>query len=309
MTTRTRTSLSPWRRVGVATCLSMAMLAVPAAPAKAAEVVAQVGDTEVTGDELRTYLDTLTPAEQAALARDPALLSQAVRSYLARRLVVQAAKAKQWDRQPAVQAQLARVLDETLAELYLQSVSQPLASYPSEAEVEAAYLARPAAFDQPPQYRVAQIFIASGKAGDRQAEERARARLDTVVKKLQAQDADFAAIARESSDERTSADNGGEIGWLSEAQLVPAIRPAVVGMANGAVSAPIRLEEGWHLVKLLDSRPASRRPLPEVREPLAAQLRAERALANRRTYLARLLEQSPPAINELELSKLLMKSP
>jgi peptidylprolyl isomerase len=130
-----------------------------------------------------------------------------------------------------------------------------------------------------------------------------------VVIRLEAGGADFAAVARERSEVRTSAENGGEIGWMTEAQLVPGIRSTVTGLSKGAVSKPVRLDEGWHLLKLLDSRPASRQPLAEARPALVAQLRAEWAQTNRRAYLAKLLEQSPPVLNELGLSKLLPAGP
>ncbi len=293
---------------GALCCASIAALAVASASAAETEVLARVGDVEVTRDELRAYLDTLGAQERAALGRDPALLSQTVRSHLARRLLVKAAQAKGLERQPAVKAQLERVRDDALAELYLQSVSQPPEGFPGDSEVKAAYEARPEAFDTPPQYRVAHIFIAAPKAGDARATEKARQRLDATVKRLAAKGADFGAIARESSDERSSAEKGGELGWLAEAQMVPGIRAALLKLSKGAVTEPIRLEEGWHVVKLLDARPASRRPLSEVREALAAQLRADLAQANRRVYLSRLLEENPPVVNELALSNLLQKS-
>jgi peptidylprolyl isomerase len=308
MTRQTSPRLSWSFRLGVALGLLALAPSVPAA-GKEPEVVAQVGDTEVTAVELRSYLGSLPAGDQAALAKDPALLSQTVRGYLARRLVVKAAQARQWDRQAAVQAQLQRVQEEALAELYLQSVTQPPAGFPSDAEVEAAYQARPGAFELPPQYRLAQIFIADPAASAAQEKARARERLDAVMQRLEARQADFAALARERSEERTSAENGGEIGWLTEAQLVPGIRASVTGLSKGAVSKPVRLDEGWHVLQLLDSRPASRQPLAEARPALVAQLRAERAQANRRAYLARLLEQSPPVVNELVLSKLLQAGP
>lgn len=287
--------------------LALGPAARAAQEAAAPEVVARAADAEVSLAELRAWLQGLAAQEQAALARDPALLSQAVRSQLARRLVAKAAQAKGWDQRPEVRAHLARVREEALAELYLRSVAQPPEGYPGQAEIQAAYDANPAAFDAPAQYRVAQLFIAA-RSGDAAAEEKGRVRLEAVLARLREEGADFAAVAREASDERDSAGRGGELGWLAEAQVVPGIRPALQGLAKGAVSAPVRLEEGWHLIKLLDLRPAARRPLAEVREALAAQLRAERAQANRKAYLAKLLEQSPPVVNELSLSGLLPKA-
>jgi len=283
---------------------AIALVAVAAARTAAAEVVARAGQVDVTADQVRTYVETLGPKDQAELARDPALLSQVVRSLLARQAVLAEARTRRFDREPATTAQLDRVRDEALTELYLAKVSQPPEGYPSEAELEAAYRATPAAFAIPQQYRVAQIFVAATR-GDAAGEEKARRRVDEAKRKLREKGADFAAVARAESEDRVSAARGGEIGWLSEAQMVEGIRRVVTGLPKGGVSDPVRLDDGWHLVKLLETRPPSTRALPEVRDALAAQLRAERARANRQAYLAKLLEQSPPVVNELALSTVL----
>jgi parvulin-like peptidyl-prolyl isomerase len=271
----------------------------------AAEVVARVGGTDVTREEILAYVDTLGAQERAALAKDPALLSQVVRSYLARQAVLKEARGKKWDQGASVKAQLDRVREEALIELYLQSVSRPPDGYPSDAEVEVAYQASKKAFEMPRQWRLAQIFVAAAK-GDKEAEHKAAARLEDVKAKLR-KGADFAAVAGADSDEKSAAQRGGEIGWLSEEQMIPGIRAMVTALAKGAVSEPIRLDDGWHLVKLLDARPGSTRPLGEVRAAISAELRAERTKSARQAYLAKLLEQNPPAINELALSKVIAK--
>jgi len=291
---------------GVRRFAVLALMAGMAPVAHSAEVVGKIGGTEVTTTELRAYVETLPAQDQAALAKDPSLLSQVVRTYLARQAVLKEAQAKKYDQQPVVKAQLDRVRDEALTELYLQSVSRPPDGFPSEAELQTAYQANRKAFEVPKQYQVAQIFV-SGARGDRDADEKARRKLDEVTRRLK-QKADFAAVARELSDERDAATRGGEIGWLAEEQIVPGIRATVVGLSKGAVSEPTRLDDGWHVLKLLDVRAPSVRTLAEVREALVAQLRAERARANRQAYLSRLLEQNPPAINELTLPRILAKA-
>ena len=274
--------------------------------AEAADVVGKIGGTEVTTTELRAYVEALPASDQAALAKDPALLSQVVRTYLARQAVRKEAQLKKFDQQPAVKAQLDRVRDEAVTELYLQSVSRPPDGYPSDAEVQAAYDANRKSFEVPKQYQLAQIFVAAPR-GDRDAEERGKKKLEEVQRRLK-QKADFASVARELSEEKDAAQRGGEIGWLADEQMVPGIRTTAVGLAKGAVSEPVRLDDGWHVLKVLDTRPPSVRPLAEVKEALAAQLRADRARANRQAYLAKLLEQNPPAINELNLPKVVAKA-
>src|SRR5258707_13266398 len=65
-------------------------------------VIARVGDTEVRLDEIRSTIESLDAKAQAALARDPSLLNQTVRTLLMRRVVLQEALAKHWDTERAV---------------------------------------------------------------------------------------------------------------------------------------------------------------------------------------------------------------
>lgn len=263
------------------------------------DIVARAGDKELTAKEVRSFVAGLPVADQAALARDPALFSQTLRMMLANQLVLKEALAKKWDQDPTFLAQLQRLRDNAIVESYLQSVSVPSDDYPSAGEVEKAYEANKAALAVPPQFLVAQIYVSGS---DKAAAEK---KLAEVQAQLGAANADFAAIAKAQSDERASAERGGEIGWLTEEQLRPEIRTHVTALTKGAVSAPIQAADGWHFLKLLDTKLATTRTLAEVKGLLAQRLRTQRAEINRRAQLARLLEQSPPTINELALSTVL----
>jgi parvulin-like peptidyl-prolyl isomerase len=273
-----------------------------AASAKTADdVVARVGATDITADDIRGYVAALAPREQAALAKDPALFSQAVRMLLANQLVVQEAVAKKWDQQPNVAAQLDRVRENALAELYLQSVTVPPANYPSEEDVQKVYDANQSALLVPRQFQLAQIFVAVQKDADKASEDKAKKKVDDIQRRLKASGADFAAIQTAENDAR----DGGDLGWVADGQIRPEIQGQVIGLAKGAISDSVKLEDGWHILKLIDTRAAYTRTLPEVRDQLVQQMRAERATMLRRAYLAELLKQHPPAVNELALSKML----
>ncbi|HEY8335516.1 MAG TPA: peptidyl-prolyl cis-trans isomerase, partial [Tardiphaga sp.] len=269
------------------------------------EVIARVGNSDVTADDLRSYIAALGPREQAMLAQDPASLSQAVRLLLANRLVLQEVAAKKWDQQPGVAVQLEKVRESALVELYLQSVSMPPAGFPSDDEIQKIYDANRASFLVPRQYQLSQIYIAVAKTADKAAVDAAKKKIDDVARKLKAVGADFAAIARTDSTPSENAERGGDLGLLPEDQIRPEIRAQVAGLSKGAVSEPISLDDGWHILKLVDTKPSYTRTLPELREQLVRQIRAERAAALRRAYLAEMLKQKPPVLNELALSKLL----
>lgn len=293
---------------GIVAAAALAALFAPSgARAGADEVVARVGITDVTSEEIRSYLESLEAREREAVTRDPPLLAQVVRSYLARQAVLQELKAKKWDQDPAVKAKLEALRERALAEMYLQAVSRPPDDYPTEAEIRSAYEGNPAAFAAPREYRLAQVFVAGPTEAQEGASAKVHARLEAVNRKLRQKGADFAAIAKAESDEKATAARGGEIGWLTEEQMVPGIRAAVLSLPKEAVSEPIRLADGWHIVKVLEEKPAGTRPLPEVRDAIKEALRAERAKAARQAYLAQLLERNPPAINELALGRVVGK--
>ena len=270
--------------------------------AKSEDVVARVGNSELSSDEIRAYVANLGAREQAAVAQDPALLSQVVRALLANRLVLQEALAKKWDQQPNVAAQLERVRETALVELYLQSVSTPAANFPSEDELQKVYDANRNAFLVPRQFQLAQIFVAAGKDGDKAAENNAKKLVDDLQRKLKS-GTDFAALANENG-----AKNGGDLGWVAESQIRPEIRNQVMGLAKNTVSDPIRVDDGWHVLKLIDTKASYTRTLPEVRESLVQQIRNEQAALLRRAYLADVLKMTPPAINEIALSRVLSEA-
>jgi len=157
----------------------------------------------------------------------------------------------------------------------------------------------------PRQFQVAQIFIALPADATKEQADRAAKKVADVQAKLKQAGADFAEIAKSNSDEPDSAARGGEIGWLAETQLKPEIKTQVLALEKGATSEPVKVAEGWHFLKVIDTKPVSTLTFDQVRAALAQRLRAQQAEAARRAYLARLLEQSPPTINELALSQVL----
>lgn len=271
-------------------------------------VIARVGDTEVKIDEVRASIEGLDARDQAALARDPSLLNQTVRTLLMRRVVLKEALAKHWDTEPAVATLIQRARDNAVVESYLQSVSRPPDSYPSETELQAAYEARKAQLLVPRQFRIAQIYVALPRNADKATTEKAQTKLEAVKKGLHQPGADFANISRAQSEEPESAARGGELGWLTENQIQPEVRSQVGSLTKNSVSEPIRLDDGWHILKVIDIKEPYTPALDEIRGALTQQLRNEKTQANSQAYLARLLQQTPVAINELSLSKVLGKS-
>ncbi len=272
------------------------------------DVIAQAGAARLAASDIRGFVAQLNAREQAAIAHDPRLLSQAVRSLLANQLVLKEALAKKWEQQPVIAAQLERIRQDAIVETYLRSVSQIPDGYPGDAEVESAYEANKTSFLVPRQFQLSQIVVLQAQDADKATEEKARKKLDEIRKSLKEPGANFASIAARSSDDPEGAAKGGDLGLLREDQIRPEIRSQIIGLAVNAVSEPVRLEDGWHVLKLVETKPAYTRPLAEVRDQLLQRLRDERQNANRRRYLGKIVDETPMIINEIALSKLIEPS-
>jgi len=269
------------------------LLSVFARAAEPTAVLAKSGDIEIRAGELREIVAGLDDAQQAALDKDPAALGQYVRALLIQRLVLKQALEQKWDQEPKVIAKLVRARETALTESFLAANSTPEAGYPTDSELTEAYESNKEKFLSPRSLQLAQIFVASDKS-----------KLESILKQLKAKGADFAAIASANSEESASAAKGGSLGWLTEEQIQPEIRAKLPKLTLGTVTEPIKLKDGWHILKVLDIREAHTPALEEIRGSLAAKLRSERVQLKQREYLASLVKNAPVAINEIELSKL-----
>ena len=276
-----------------------------AAGPKGAGVVARVGDLEVNLDEIKSALGNLDVRELAAVSRDPALLNQVVRSLLVQRLLYREALAKKWDQSEQAVARFERLRQSAVTESYLESVSQPPDGWPADAEVQAAYEANQASWLVPRQYRLAQIYVALPEGGDQAAVTKAQGRIEAVKRKVDEKPGDFEVLAKAESDEKTSAAAGGEIGWLTEAQIQPDIREAAIKLAAGQVSTPIKRAQGWHIIKCLEIKESFTPSLADLKVSLVEKMREEKVKANSQAYLAQLLQENPVTINELAIGQIL----
>ena len=88
------------------------------------------------------------------------------------------------------------------------------------------------------------------EVNDDTSDAEAKAKIEAVQKRLQAGE-DFAALAKEVSQDPGSANEGGELGYAGTGVYDPAFEKSLYALKEGEVSAPVRSEFGWHLIKLL----------------------------------------------------------
>ena len=88
-----------------------------------------------------------------------------------------------------------------------------------------------------------------------------------VVARLKAGE-DFAKVAGELSKDPGSGKEGGDLGWFTRERMVKEFSEAAFAMKAGEISAPVKSQFGWHVIKLEEKRNKPLPPLAEVKDEL-----------------------------------------
>ena len=268
------------------------------------DVVAKLGSVEMRISDMQKLLEGQPREVRQQVLQSPQALDRLVRTEVIRRAVLVEARAKGWDKRPEVVAQMERAREQALLSSYMNDVARPPADYPGEQDLAAVYSANQTEFTLPKQFRVAQIFVAVPKDAPKADADRLRKKAEDISKRAQSKDADFSKLAQANSDHKASVEQGGDLGWLAERDMIPEIRTLIPSLVKGEVGKPVRTEQGWHVVKLTDIKPQSVRPLSEVRDQLVQVLRQRRAQENEKQHLDELVDKTPLAVNEIALNRL-----
>jgi peptidylprolyl isomerase len=286
------------------TTFAFALGCLPLTTAAQQDVIATMGAQQLRAGDLKRLIEALSPEARKRLATDLGALDRLVREELVRQTVIAEARQQGWDKRPDVQLLMERARDQALLQAYVGNLSRPPANYPTEDEIKGYYEAAKASVTQPAEYLIAQIFVSVPEGADKSQAAAAQKKAEELAARVQRAPADFAKIARESSDHKDSAAKGGDLGWVAENQLIPEVRGTVLRMTKGEVSAPIRSTSGWHIVRLSDRKPSVVQPLPSVRERLVLDMRTRKTQDAERAYIEGLLSKANVQINQTDLQKL-----
>ena len=141
------------------------------------------------------------------------------------------------------------------------------------ADVERYYRDNEQQYTTPEQVRASHILFKT--EGEDEAAVRASA--EAVLKQVKA-GGDFAALAKKHSED-TSAEQGGDLDFFGRGRMVKEFDEVAFTLPVGQTSDLVKTPFGFHIIKVTDKKPESKRPLAEVRQQIADQLAYERAQA------------------------------
>lgn len=141
-----------------------------------------------------------------------------------------------------------------------------------DAELRAYYDEHPDEFKRPERLRARHILVKV--TPDRPAAQ-AEARIRQIKARIEGGE-DFAAVAREASEDEGSAAQGGDLGYFGRGQMVPAFETAAFGAEVGKLVGPVQSDFGFHLIEVLDRQAGGQIPFEEAQVRIRGRLLTER---------------------------------
>ena len=153
---------------------------------------------------------------------------------------------------------------------------------PDEELLKARFEEQQARFVTPESRLASHILIAVGAEAPEVEVETAKQQAEELARRAR-EGEDFAALAREFSQDIGSAEEGGDLGWIEPGYMVRAFEDALYELSpERPVSDPVQTGFGWHVIQLRDTRPAEGMTFTEARDILLAEYRTE---ADERRFL------------------------
>jgi peptidyl-prolyl cis-trans isomerase D len=157
------------------------------------------------------------------------------------------------------------------AELDLATLSAQLQV--SDADLQERYEKNKARYVEPERRRARHILIAVNEPKDDAAALKKAQDLQTQLKA----GADFAALAKQHSQDTGSAQQGGDLGWADRTVYVKPFADTLFAMQAGELSAPVKTQFGYHIIRLDEIRAGREKSFAEARPELEAELHRDQA--------------------------------
>ncbi|MBP6332823.1 MAG: peptidylprolyl isomerase [Aminivibrio sp.] len=245
------------------------------APVDPETVLARVGETEIRMKDVREILGKLDP--QRASMYDNEMGHRAILEEMVNmELFLLLGKELEVEKDPGFAEMLESVKKDIIRRFAVDRVMKDVKVTPEE--IAEYYEKNKEQFTVPESVRASHILV----SGDQE--------MQKVMEDLKA-GMSFEDAAKKHST-CASKEQGGDLGYFSKGDMVKEFNDAVFAMKVGEVTAePVKTKFGLHLIKLVEKKDASVRPLDEVKEELREALENDRKAKIYQGELSRLREK------------------
>lgn len=105
-----------------------------------------------------------------------------------------------------------------------------------------------------------------------------KAKAENLLAQVKKDQTQFAKIAKENSDDTTTAVNGGDLGFFAAQEMVPEFSKAAFSMRPNTVSGLVKTQFGYHIIMVTDRMEAGQQPFEKVKNDIKSFLETQKQL-------------------------------
>lgn len=192
-----------------------------------------------------------------------AYVEQAAKDFILYKLLSEKAQKAGLDQSPEVKKLLELNQQRVLGAIYMVDYLNKLELPDFESIALENYTLNKKQFVQPEMVNAQHILI--NFDGD---ENKSKQVADDVRKKVLQGKQSFAELAKEYSDDSSAKRNGGVLGFFDKTKMIPEFSEAAFALKLNEVSAPVKTQFGWHVIQMLEKKPAKTLEFSEVKDSL-----------------------------------------
>lgn len=175
----------------------------------------------------------------------------------------------------AAQFQIPERVDIEYAVLSSESLASQIQV--SDADIESYYKQNAQRYTTEEQRQASHILITVKKDASDAERAAAKAKAEALLADVRKNPANFAAIAKANSQDPGSAEAGGDLGLFGKGAMVKQFEDAAFKLKPGEISDVVESDFGYHIIKVTDVKAGAVKPLAEVRDEIAAEIRKQMA--------------------------------
>jgi peptidyl-prolyl cis-trans isomerase D len=130
-------------------------------------------------------------------------------------------------------------------------------------------------YTQPERRKASHILFTLPTDADTATKDKLKAEAQSVLDKIK-NGADFSEMAKAHSQDPGSADNGGDLGFFGQGEMVPAFEESAFSLTPGDISDLVESSFGYHIIKLISVEGGESKPLDTVKDEIIASIQFDK---------------------------------
>ncbi|MCM0043778.1 MAG: SurA N-terminal domain-containing protein [Burkholderiaceae bacterium] len=147
----------------------------------------------------------------------------------------------------------------------------------TDEDIRKYYEQNAARYKSDEQRRASHILVKAAKDAPAAEKAAAKAKAEKLLAEVRKNPNDFAKVAKANSDDPGSAERGGDLDFFGKGMMVKPFEDTAYALKEGEISGVVESDFGFHIIKVTAIRPASTRPLAEVKTNIEEEIRRTEA--------------------------------